>query len=295
MIARPYGFRVVGHKTGRRRLVDRRAAFAAYAGCDDKAQTEREAYLSQFVFAQDFAEYLKRELTEKDYCGPCAVRLALLGYRSSRRPGACPARRGAARRGDSRALPRSRRSRYSLCWGEGDSRQGRSVPYKREWSEGRPDGHASQAGFFARSGRHHAQVAVSMTASDKLSPVVNGAMFDAREDAKGASGWSAIAGPYGLVHFGVIRGKRPSVGSIAGSTRSLAQGTKRIVRDRWTRHRAQFVVIRQLRAHGTGGRALMLPTLAVPRNVARLPSPFGFVIGKSFAFWESCSMIGAER
>ena len=117
--------------------------------------------------------------------------------------------------GGSRSLPRTGRSRYSLCWGEGDSRQGRSVPYKREWSEGRPDGHASQAGFFARSGRHHAQVAVSMTASDKLSPVVNGAKFDAREDAKGASGWSAIAGPYGLVHFGVIRGKRPSVGSIA--------------------------------------------------------------------------------
>ena len=62
-----------------------------------------------------------------------------------------------------------------LCWGEGDSRQGRSVPFKREWCEGRPDGQASQAGFFARSGRHHAQVAVWMTASDKLSPVVNGA------------------------------------------------------------------------------------------------------------------------
>jgi hypothetical protein len=73
MIARPFGFRVVGHKTGRRRLVDWRAAIAAYAECDDKAQTDREAYLSHFVFGQDFAEYLKRELTEKGYSGPCGA------------------------------------------------------------------------------------------------------------------------------------------------------------------------------------------------------------------------------
>ena len=50
MTARPYGFRVVGHRAGRRRLVDWRAALAAYAGCDPKAQLEREAYLSHFVF-----------------------------------------------------------------------------------------------------------------------------------------------------------------------------------------------------------------------------------------------------
>ena len=38
MTSRPFGFRVVGHKTGRRRLVDWRAAFAAYAECDDESQ-----------------------------------------------------------------------------------------------------------------------------------------------------------------------------------------------------------------------------------------------------------------
>jgi hypothetical protein len=72
MIARPTGFRVVGHHAGRRRLVDWRAAFAAYAECDPKANPEREAYLSHFTFGQDFAEYMERETTEKGYNGPCA-------------------------------------------------------------------------------------------------------------------------------------------------------------------------------------------------------------------------------
>jgi hypothetical protein len=73
MTARPHGFRVVGHKAGKRRLVDWRAAFAAYAECDPAAQLEREAYLSHFVFGRDFAEYLERELTEKGYSGPCGA------------------------------------------------------------------------------------------------------------------------------------------------------------------------------------------------------------------------------
>ena len=73
MTARPFGFRVVGHRAGRRRLVDWRAALAAYAECDPKAQLEREAYLSHFVFGRDFAEYLEREETEKGYNGPCAA------------------------------------------------------------------------------------------------------------------------------------------------------------------------------------------------------------------------------
>ena len=73
MTAAPYGFRVLGHKTGRRRLVDWRAAFAAYAECDAQAQLEREAYLSHFVFGQEFADYLSREGTERGYSGPCAA------------------------------------------------------------------------------------------------------------------------------------------------------------------------------------------------------------------------------
>jgi hypothetical protein len=73
MMARPFGFRVVGHRAGRRRLVDWRAALAAYAECDPKAQPEREAYLSHFVFGPDFAEHLEREKTEKGYNGPCGA------------------------------------------------------------------------------------------------------------------------------------------------------------------------------------------------------------------------------
>jgi hypothetical protein len=73
MTARPFGFRVVGHRAGRRRLVDWRAAFVAYAECDPKAQPEREAYLSHFVFGRDFATYLDRDGTEKGYDGPCAA------------------------------------------------------------------------------------------------------------------------------------------------------------------------------------------------------------------------------
>jgi len=73
MTSTPFGFRVVGHRAGRRRLVDWRAAFAAYAECNPQARPEREAYLSHFVFGQDFAEYLEREGTEKDYKGPCGA------------------------------------------------------------------------------------------------------------------------------------------------------------------------------------------------------------------------------
>jgi hypothetical protein len=68
-----YGFRVVGHRSGRRRLVDWRAAYAAYAECDSRACPEREAYLSHFVFGRDFADYLEREGTEKGYNGPCGA------------------------------------------------------------------------------------------------------------------------------------------------------------------------------------------------------------------------------
>jgi hypothetical protein len=73
MTAQPYGFRVVGHRAGRRRLVTWRAAFAAYADCDPRAHTEREAYVSHFVFGQEFRDHLEREGTEKGYNGPCGA------------------------------------------------------------------------------------------------------------------------------------------------------------------------------------------------------------------------------
>ena len=71
MTSTPFGFRVLGRVFGRRRLVDWRAAFAAYSGCELRAQPDREAYLSHFVFEQDFADYFEREGTEKGYNGAC--------------------------------------------------------------------------------------------------------------------------------------------------------------------------------------------------------------------------------
>jgi hypothetical protein len=68
-----YGVRVVGHPAGRRRLVDWRVAFDAYAACDPTAQTEREAYLTHFVYGADFAEHLERSGAEKGYNGPCGA------------------------------------------------------------------------------------------------------------------------------------------------------------------------------------------------------------------------------
>jgi hypothetical protein len=73
MSARPHGFRVVGHRAERRRLIDWRAAFAAYALCDPAAQTEREAFLSHFTFEPDFAAYLERNGSEAGYSGPCGA------------------------------------------------------------------------------------------------------------------------------------------------------------------------------------------------------------------------------
>jgi hypothetical protein len=73
MTADPYGFWVVGHRTGRRRLVDWRAAFHAYAACDPRAELNREAYLSHFVFGRDFADRFEQEGTERGYNGQCAA------------------------------------------------------------------------------------------------------------------------------------------------------------------------------------------------------------------------------
>ena len=66
-----FGFRVLGPATGDRRLVDAGAAFAAYAACEDKAQVNREAYLSAFQFASDFGQYLDAEGTTRGFDGVC--------------------------------------------------------------------------------------------------------------------------------------------------------------------------------------------------------------------------------
>ena len=65
------GFRVVGNATNRRRLIDAGAALAAYAACDPKAEVEREAYLSAFVFADDFRRHMNEVGSSKGYDGIC--------------------------------------------------------------------------------------------------------------------------------------------------------------------------------------------------------------------------------
>jgi hypothetical protein len=73
MSAPAYGFRVVGHRAGKRRAVDWHAAFSGYAECDPRAEVDREAFLSHFTFGQDFVAYLERERSEKGYNGSCAA------------------------------------------------------------------------------------------------------------------------------------------------------------------------------------------------------------------------------
>lgn len=68
-----YGFRIVGPCSGERRLCDAAAAFAAYARCDQRANVEREAYLSAFTFGDDFAEHLRRHGTTKGFTGVCGA------------------------------------------------------------------------------------------------------------------------------------------------------------------------------------------------------------------------------
>jgi hypothetical protein len=68
-----YGFRVVGSKTGRRRLVDAAAAFAAYCACDPRAEPERESYLSAFTYGEDFRRHLEKTGSTKGYSGPCGA------------------------------------------------------------------------------------------------------------------------------------------------------------------------------------------------------------------------------
>jgi hypothetical protein len=65
----PHGFRIVGPCTGDRKRVAATTAFRAYCQCDAKADVEREAYLSAFQFADDFAEYLDRTGSPSGFTG----------------------------------------------------------------------------------------------------------------------------------------------------------------------------------------------------------------------------------
>jgi hypothetical protein len=65
------GFRVLGGKTGRRRLVDAAAAFAAYCACDPRAEVDREAYLSAFNYGEELRQHLQETSSTRGYDGPC--------------------------------------------------------------------------------------------------------------------------------------------------------------------------------------------------------------------------------
>ncbi len=67
------GFRVLGSATSQRRLIDFDAAFAAYAGCEDRAEVEREAYLSAFTYGDEFRRYMDTTGSTKGYDGCCSA------------------------------------------------------------------------------------------------------------------------------------------------------------------------------------------------------------------------------
>ncbi len=69
MTACPYGFRIVGNCTNSRRLVDAALALAAYASCDERAEPDRESYLSAFQFGADFRQHLESTGTTKAFAG----------------------------------------------------------------------------------------------------------------------------------------------------------------------------------------------------------------------------------
>ncbi|MCO6045909.1 DNA primase [Aeoliella sp. ICT_H6.2] len=66
-----YGFRILGSCAGERRLVDWPAALAGYAECDERAEVDREGYLSAFTYPIEFRDYLTTHRTTKGYSGPC--------------------------------------------------------------------------------------------------------------------------------------------------------------------------------------------------------------------------------
>ena len=70
-----YGFRIVGATTEARRLITWAAAFGAYAACDERAETEREAYLSAFTFDTGIRERADAygRLDVKGFDGTCAA------------------------------------------------------------------------------------------------------------------------------------------------------------------------------------------------------------------------------
>ena len=73
MTTNDLGFRIVGPCTNERRLVDWQAAFVAYTALDERAEVNREAYLSAFSFGDDFRRHLDATGSTKGFDGVCGA------------------------------------------------------------------------------------------------------------------------------------------------------------------------------------------------------------------------------
>ncbi len=73
MMADDLGFRIVGPCNGERRLVCWPTAFVAYASLDARAEVEREAYLSAFLFGDDFKQHLDATGSTAKFDGVCGA------------------------------------------------------------------------------------------------------------------------------------------------------------------------------------------------------------------------------
>ena len=71
MMADDLGFRIVGPCTGERRLVCWPTAFVAHASLDERADVNREGYLSAFTFGEDFRRHLDANGSTKGFDGVC--------------------------------------------------------------------------------------------------------------------------------------------------------------------------------------------------------------------------------
>ncbi len=73
MTTNDLGFRIVGPLTNERRLVTWQAAFVGYATLDERAEVNREAYLSAFTFGEDFQTHLDATGSTKGFDGVCGA------------------------------------------------------------------------------------------------------------------------------------------------------------------------------------------------------------------------------
>jgi len=64
-----FGFRIIGGTTNERRLTDWSAAFRGCCECDERAEVDRESYLSAFTFGDDFRRHLAATGSVRGFAG----------------------------------------------------------------------------------------------------------------------------------------------------------------------------------------------------------------------------------